>query len=780
MKFKIIRFLTILWLVIVVAIPAFASDSEISAKLIQELQTNLNYVWVLMAAALVFLMQAGFMCVESGLATANNSINVAIKNLADFVLSVILFWIVGFGLMFGASDNGFFGLSDFFITLKDPWMVIFFVFQAVFVGTAATIDSGAVAGRTKFSSYLVISATVSLIIYPIFGHWAWGSLLHGDSATGWLENMGFIDFAGSTVVHSVGGWVALAGCIVIGPRIGKYDKNGKARHIPAHNLTLTYLGTFILFFGWFGFNCGSTLEASPDIAKIALNTMLAACFGCLSSSILSWVFSPYKRPEGEMIANGILGGLVGITAGCASVDTFGAAAIGLVSGVFIYLGINFIEKILKVDDVVGAIGVHGICGAWGTIAVGFFITEENLNGITRSHQIFVQTVGVIACFVWAFGLTFLLLKIISFFMGGLRVSAEDEKMGLNVAEHGARSTLSELAQNLEELAQGEGDLTLRLSVSGHDEIGSLAHRFNGFLEKLQTMIRDITRGVNTLGESSTELATISQQMSDTSQQTSMKSSDVASASESVKESMVSIAAAMEENSINVSMVASAAEELNTAIADITDSANEAIKVSDTAVSKAVLSKEKMSELNVAATDIGNIIETITAIADKVDILALNATIEAARAGDAGKGFAVVANEIKSLARQTSSAASDISKKVGMIQSSSNSSQLVINDIAQVITDICEMLKTISVAVKEQSTATKEIAENISQASTSVNEIAENVTLSSEKTQMIYTDIAEINESNQLMAQNGNKVQFSSSGLSDLADELSGMVQRFKI
>lgn len=761
------------------AIPGLATDLTSINNTISDLQINLNFVWVLVSAALVFLMQAGFMCVESGLATANNSINVAIKNLADFVLAVIVFWIFGFGFMFGISDSGFIGMSDFFITLENPWMVAFFVFQAVFVGTAATIDSGAVAGRTKFSAYLVTSLAVSMIIYPIFGHWAWGSLFHGDAAAGWLEKMGFIDFAGSTVVHSVGGWVALAGCIVVGPRIGKYNKDGKAQHIPAHNLTLTYLGTFILFFGWFGFNCGSTLEANPDIAKIALNTMLSACFGCVASSALSWVFSPFKRPEGEMIANGILGGLVGITAGCAAVDTRGAAVIGLVSGILIYISINFMEKKLKIDDVVGAIGVHGICGAWGTIAVGIFITSENLGSVTRGHQIFVQAVGVITCFAWSFILAFILLKIISIFMGGIRVSAEDEKRGLNVAEHGAASTFSELAQSLTELSQGKGDLTVRLDVSGHDEIGILATRFNSFIDNLQVMIREIAEGVETLGQSSDKLSGISDAICEDSHQSSRKSGDVALASEALEGNMISIAALMEENSTNISMVASAAEELNSSITEITQNTHDAIRISDEATEKAVFSKTKIIELGEAATVINNIVGTITDIAGKIDILALNATIEASRAGDAGKGFAVVATEIKNLARQTSNAATDIAQKVKNIQTTSGSATDVIMDISQVVIDICETLKTISVNVDEQSKATREIAENITQVSTSVNEVSKNVSESSISAQNINNDISEIHLFSESMVENGDAIQINSASLSELATQLDKMVKRFR-
>ena len=480
--------------------------------------TDLNFLWVLMAAALVFIMQAGFMCVEAGLAQAKHSINVAVKNLADFVLAATMFWAVGFGIMFGQSHGGLFGTSHFFIGLEDHWMEAFFVFQAVFVGTAATIDSGAVAGRTRFASYLILSALVSALVYPVFGHWAWGSLFHNGQA-GWLETMGFKDFAGSTVVHSIGGWVALAGVIIIGPRTGKYDRHGNARKIQPHNMTLAYLGTFILFFGWFGFNCGSTLAAVPQIADIALNTMLAGCFGCLSASALSWTRSPFHRPEGEMIANGILGGLVGITAGCAFVDTFGAMWIGLISGVVIYYGSIFIEKILHLDDVVGAISVHGLCGAWGTIAVGLFITPENLGEATRMSQIGVQALGVAVAFAWSFGMSWILLKLISFGTGGLRVSIEEERVGLNVAEHGASSIL-DLAGAMQELVKtGDYEHTRNVPIEIGTEAGDLARFFNQMirtireekhksrvqLDKFQSYLKDSVAKISTEAKDMTNL-----------------------------------------------------------------------------------------------------------------------------------------------------------------------------------------------------------------------------------------------------------------------------------
>ena len=302
--------------------------------------------------------------------------------------------------MFGESLGGFVGFSDFCISVQDHWMAAFFVFQSVFVGTAATIDSGAVAGRTRFSSYLIISGIISGFIYPVFGHWAWGGLLNGQP--GWLEAMGFKDFAGSTVVHSIGGWMALVGIIIVGPRLGKFDENGKPRKIPPYSIPDAILGTFILFFGWFGFNCGSTLHATPEIAGIALNTVLSACFGCFVATALSWSLTPEKRPEVEMVANGVLGGLVDITAGCAFVDTVGAIFIGIVSGAVVYFAVLFVERVLRLDDVVGAVAVHAFCGAAGTLMVGLFDVKTGLFYGGGLGQLGVQALGVATCFVWTF------------------------------------------------------------------------------------------------------------------------------------------------------------------------------------------------------------------------------------------------------------------------------------------------------------------------------------------------------------------------------------------
>jgi Amt family ammonium transporter len=373
-------------------------------------------------------MQAGFAMVEVGFTRAKNACNILMKNLMDFSVGAIAFWAVGFGLMFGTT-NGFFGTSDFFFGGAtgdaEAWNYAFWMFQTVFAATAATIISGAVAERTKFSAYLVYSALVSAFIYPIFGGWAWGSLYNGS---GWLEGLGFIDFAGSTVVHSVGGWLALAGAIVVGPRLGKFDKHGKVKPIPGHNIPLAALGVFLLWFGWYGFNPGSTTVGDTSIALIAVTTTLAAAAGACTAMGATWL--KYGKSDIGMTMNGALAGLVGITAGCANVSPLSAVIIGAIAGVLVLFSVLFFDKI-RVDDPVGAISVHGVCGAWGTLAAGLF----NSAGFSL-QTVGVQLIGIGACFVWAFGVGLVMFKLIDLVIG-MRVSKEEEMAGLDYTEHGA-------------------------------------------------------------------------------------------------------------------------------------------------------------------------------------------------------------------------------------------------------------------------------------------------------------------------------------------------------
>ncbi len=402
----------------------------------EELTLNLNIVWTCLAAFLVFFMQAGFAMVEAGFTRAKNAINIMMKNLMDFSIGTLAFYLLGFGLMFGTS-KGLIGTSLFGFSGVDPassgWEWTFLIFQTVFAGTAATIVSGAMAERTKFSGYLVFSLFICALIYPIFGKWAWGSLLLGEEGAGWLEGLGFCDFAGSTVVHSIGGWLALAGAMVLGPRIGKYTPEGKARAIPGHNVSMAALGVFILWFGWFGFNPGSTTTGDGSIGRIAVTTNLAAAAGAILAMCTAWLTS--GKPDASMALNGALAGLVGITAGCATVSPVGAISIGAIAGVLVVGSVVFIDKVLRIDDPVGAVSVHGVCGAWGTLACGLFNLDGGLFYGGGLKQLGVQLIGTGTAFAWAFGLGLVLFLAIKHTIG-LRVTPEEELRGLDITEHG--------------------------------------------------------------------------------------------------------------------------------------------------------------------------------------------------------------------------------------------------------------------------------------------------------------------------------------------------------
>ncbi len=421
--------------IVICTIPFVAYADDLSA----EVQAATDVVWLMVSAFLVFFMQAGFAMVETGLTRAKNAGNIIMKNLMDFAVGSIMFFCVGYGLMFGESISGIIGGSGFFLSGMDTEGFVgntpaFVLFQTVFCATAATIVSGAMAERTKFSSYVIYSAFISMVIYPVVGHWAWGSLA-GNSG-GWLESLGFIDFAGSTVVHSVGGWAALVGATLLGPRIGKFSKNGKPHAIPGHSITLAALGVFILWFGWFGFNPGSEAAADGAIGHIAMTTNLSAAAGAVATMIVTWL--KYKKPDVSMTLNGALAGLVGITAGCANVSMPGALAIGATSGILVVFAVEFVERVLKVDDPVGAVSVHGVCGAWGTLMVGLFATEGGLfygGGLT---QLGIQTIGVSAVMAWTLGASFILFYTIKKTVG-LRVDHEEEVSGLDLHEHGSEA-----------------------------------------------------------------------------------------------------------------------------------------------------------------------------------------------------------------------------------------------------------------------------------------------------------------------------------------------------
>jgi len=437
----------------------------------------LDVIWIILCAGLVMLMQAGFCCLESGLVRSKNSINVAIKNLADFCVSSVLFWAFGFAIMFGSSYHGWFGTTGFFYNQNlTPLLTATFMFQLVFCGTATTIISGAIAERTRFAGYLVIAVIVSGIIYPVMGHWAWGGMLDGE-LSGWLGKRGFIDFAGSTVVHSTGGWVALAAAIIIGPRIGRFTQ----RNIPihGHNLPMATLGAFLLWFGWFGFNGGSELAVTGNIPIIILNTTLSAAIGGFISILLSWKI--LGRPDVQHVINGCLAGLVAITASCNIVTPSSSLLIGAVAGALCLFTTLVLEK-LKIDDAVGAIPVHCFCGVWGTLAVALFGNPEIWgSGLNRGEQLLVQLMGIGTNFIWAFGISYILLWIINRWMP-FRISPEDEHIGLNVAEHNAHTETIELLRDMRQHSRS-GIFSAHVRVEPHTETGQIASGYNLVVDK---------------------------------------------------------------------------------------------------------------------------------------------------------------------------------------------------------------------------------------------------------------------------------------------------------
>jgi Amt family ammonium transporter len=449
---------------------------------VDNVKSYVDTLWVFSCAILVFIMQAGFMCMESGLSRHKNSINVALKNLADFSISIVIFWLFGFGLMFGKSFNGFFGTDLFFFETDISAYQTYFVFQAMFVATASTIISGAVAERLKFVGYLLITTFSTGIIYPIVGHWAWSSGFLGEAMNkGWLVAQGFVDFAGSSIVHSVGGWIALAGIITLGPRVGRFSKENKDR-FTGSSFPLAVLGTLILWFGWFGFNGGSNGALDDSVALILINTFLAASFGLLTGLLISFIF--HKKPDPMYLVLGPLAGLVSITASCNSVNSFLAIMIGIIGSIIAIIASELLEK-YEIDDVVGAVPVHLAAGIWGTLAVGLFSDLEILGtGLTRLGQIKVQSIGIVTIGAFSFTTSMIFFKLLNL-VYPLRVSPLHEQLGLNIAEHGAVSVEHDLINILSKQSE-TGDLKIRGPQNPFTTAGVIGLYYNKLMNKLET------------------------------------------------------------------------------------------------------------------------------------------------------------------------------------------------------------------------------------------------------------------------------------------------------
>ena len=447
------------------------------------LQANLDTFWLLMCSILVFLMQAGFMCLESGLTRRKSSINVALKNLADFGIAVVTFWAFGFGLMYGASYSGLVGTKYFLFFTNVAGYQTYFVFQAMFVASAETIISGAVAERLKFFSYVIITFFTSGIIYPLVGHWIWAfDFSNPAKKFGWLGKLGFIDFAGASVVHSVGGWVALSVLLIVGPRTGRFRKGEAGKKtFQGSNTPMAALGALILWFGWFGFNGGANLAMDLRIPLILINTFMAASAGLISSSIMGIIVM--KKPEPMFMITGPIAGLVSITASCAFVSPANAIIIGAIAGILSGSFLVILEK-LKIDDVVNAIPVHLICGIWGTLAIAIFGDMEKMGiEISRSQQLYVQLIGIVSIGAFCFISSYIIFYIVNYFYP-LRVSKINEELGLNIAEHNASTDTHELLNILGKQVETQ-DYTLRAPQDSFTETGLIGTQYNRMMYKLE-------------------------------------------------------------------------------------------------------------------------------------------------------------------------------------------------------------------------------------------------------------------------------------------------------
>ena len=432
--------------------------------------SSVNTIWVLLGAALVFFMQAGFAMCEAGFTRAKNTGNILMKNLMDFCIGTPIFWLLGFGLMFGSAGalvGGFdpFVRGDYSAILPEgvPFFA-FFIFQTVFCATAATIVSGAMAERTKFISYCIYSLLISAVVYPISGHWIWGG--------GWLAQLGFHDFAGSTAVHMVGGVASLIGAKILGPRIGKYDRDGKPRAILGHNLSIAALGVFVLWFCWFGFNGCSTVSMTGDDTLVAagsifVTTNMSAAVACVTTMLFTWI--RFKKPDVSMTFNAALGGLVAITAGCDMVSVEGAAIIGICAGIVLPLAVEFFDKVAKIDDPVGAISVHGVCGAMDTLLTGLLAVDGGLFYGGGPKFFLTQCLGVVSVIAWV-AVTMVIIFTVIKHTVGLRTSAIEELEGLDIHEHGLPTAYADFSQSTSMTAVAKADAYPEPYVAGESPV----------------------------------------------------------------------------------------------------------------------------------------------------------------------------------------------------------------------------------------------------------------------------------------------------------------------
>jgi Amt family ammonium transporter len=730
------------------------STTVFAAEEAANLQSTLDILWLAVSAALVFFMQAGFCFVETGAIRKKNTLNVAVKNIADMMIAIIAFWAIGYAVMFGNTISGLFGLGDFMLNgVSEPYDLMFFLFQAMFAGTAATIVSGAVAERMSFNGYLYLSGALAACIYPTVGHWAWGG--------GWLADEGFIDFAGSTVVHGVGAWVALAGVIVLGPRLNRFNKDGSVNELLGHDLLLSTIGVMILWFGWFGFNGGSNLVADGAIATILVNTSLAAAAGGLINLTFAHYFC--KKIQIERILNGVLGGLVAITAGCHLVDATNAIIIGAIGGLIAHYASWVMLYIMKLDDPVSAIPVHGFAGAWGTIAVAFFAPATALEQGMWA-QVGTQVMGVVTVFMWSF-FTGLVIFMIFKAMNLLRVSEEHEHIGLNVAEHGAKTSWLETMNVMNEIVKS-GDLSRRADIEIGSEAGQVAETFNQLMDQFEVNIKLIKQTSMDVKSTSNSLLTFAEEMQARLAEQDMNTTVITGAIEDLR-------GQLDQVNDNANRVAESTIQADTEVGSTTT----IISMADEAIQNMVRVIQEIADVLVSlsdkAEDVGDITEVISGIAEQTNLLALNAAIEAARAGDAGRGFAVVAQEVRNLATRTKDSTLEIGALINQLQAfTEQAKQTVENGRTQA--------ETSSGAIQVSSMAFSAVVESVKSMKEVNQSLVETIKRQMDATQLVHNSVIEIGEIASQSNQGITNLIAMEKDMDQSIHQIEGLVSQYKV
>lgn len=732
--------------------PAFANDALEQAAVNKQ---TLDILWIAIAAALVFFMQAGFCFLETGAIRKKNTLNVAIKNISDMMISILVFAMVGYAFMFGSGENGWIGVTNFFLKgVEDPYDVIFFLFQAMFAGTVATIVSGAVAERMHFNGYLIVAAVSAMFIYPIAGHWIW----NGD---GWLAQRGFIDFAGSTVVHSVGAWLALAGAIVLGPRIGRFNEDGSVNEIVGHDLLLTTMGVFFLWFGWFGFNGGSLLEANDQIPKVLFNTAMAACAGGVVNLFVARIGSKHLRVE--RILNGILGGLVAVTASAHLVDFSGAIILGAVGGILVHFGHELILRVFKLDDPVSAISVHGIAGAWGTLALPFFINGDD-SSYSAMAQFGVQALGVFSIFIWTFSLGLVLFFILKLF-NALRVGEDEEMMGLNVAEHGARSVLHDTMNTMKAIVE-TGDLRRRVPTEIGTEGGAVAESFNLMMDQFAENMEQMQKTSDDVKKTAQNLMNFSNVTLIKLKTQDASTADITQSIAELHQQLVEI----DESGKGLLASANQAEKDMGGTTDLINSAVDSVNLMKHVVDDIA---EMLPKLKMYGEEVEAATGTISDIAKQTNLLALNAAIEAARAGESGRGFAVVADEVRDLASKTQQSTEKIEESIRRLSGQTNQAVTVIEKGQEQAVSSLESIEFTGVAftsihdvIKQMTEMNIALSDTIQKQSTAADMVHTNIQLIRDLTRSTQNGVSELVE-------DGKKMD-------DVTQNMGGLISRFQL